>query len=1236
MEEQISFKKFVWLGIFIFNFFALFLFFKPPQVFATTYTTAYYNSPPAYTITCPDQSGCFNPQFPGSCYNSASVGVTDCGPACDGGRIWSRYANYGCFSTGPATCEISRLWRMDACSTADKCTGAAFNPYLNAGSCDCTLPGPVIGVGEVNKTCCNVSTGTIAGGSCVQYAVDTINPPWEGACPVGSTAVRCGGVGDPTCGSSACAASTCPNLCSGATGCVLCSRYAMTCNTPTGACNIPTGGPITLNDPTCGPGCDLYTACQGAFSQTDPLNLNPLSTCTWTPSGGPTMCLGCDRYNRICDPAHLFNGCGFPNGIKTLNDPTCGPGCGGPTPTPTPTPIPTAPDLVIDTADIVNPITINGTLTAGQTLSFTAAARNIGTAATLANSGGIGFGIDVAQGNPNQNLGIPPTTQILVAGTQSGTSNNWIATVGSHTIWACADYLNFVVESNETNNCTPRTFTVTAAPTPTPTPAPPTPTPGPPTPTPAPTYTISGNVFIDNGAGGGFANNGVQDGGEIGYNGATLTRTGPASTTTNTSGSYSFSGLSPGSYGVTLTVPSGYILTTWGPTVSQMPPPSSTVNFGIILTPTPTPAPGQPDLVIRNNSDGTSPPVTVSGAAISGNTVTVLPGANVTFTFHTTNIGASVGIGTLSTTVVEAFGSANNTSNPFGVGNLTPGASASHSFTTSWASGGPYSMLFRADAFNTVAESNETNNDVNITVVVSPTPLYTISGNVFIDDGLGTTCPGPTCGANNGVKDGTEVNYTSSPLTVTRTGGSTTTNSDIYSFPSLASGTYTITLTLPPGYTATTGNPMSTALPPNATVNFGIKLTPPPTPTPPTYTISGNVFIDDGAGGGIAKDGIKNGAEVNYTDLSSQIQVKSGGCSGALIKNSLFFGGFSSTDIPAGTYYVCYTSLPSGYQNIYPTITPPSYIVTVGASCSTDTAHGSSCLSGSISNLNFAILPYGPWIQSTGPDIRIDDGYNYYIPPGATCGPYASANGVGGTNGIIFTGGASATFGGGTAGQTKNWVVGGSSYPELFTPTKGNVIRTSYSYMNAQIKQAGLTPTALTTTQCGVGGTTSCVLSTTILPNGLYIANGLTLSGASYTFPVNKNYVILVNGDLTINTQIHVPNGSTVTFIVSGDIIVAPTVGETLITSASPDIEGFYSADKNFKTGTGSLRLNIAGSVIVNAAKTSPAGTFQLQRDLGLGNAQCPAFTIQDRTDFILNAPDIIKYQNIIYQEVAP
>jgi subtilisin family serine protease/outer membrane biosynthesis protein TonB len=145
------------------------------------------------------------------------------------------------------------------------------------------------------------------------------------------------------------------------------------------------------------------------------------------------------------------------------------------------------------------------------------------------------------------------------------------------------------------------TPTSTSTPTPTPSPIPtptstpiPTPTNTPtPKPTPVPTITptptpqvfiITGNVYIDTNK------NGVKDTGEANYNGATVNLTGVSTgtTTTNTSGIYTFSNRTAGNYTVTLTIPSGYSKTTTNPVITTLGP-SKTVNFGIALIPTPTP-----------------------------------------------------------------------------------------------------------------------------------------------------------------------------------------------------------------------------------------------------------------------------------------------------------------------------------------------------------------------------------------------------------------------------------------------------------------------------------------------------------------------------------------------------------------------------------------------------------------------------------------------------------------------
>ncbi|OGH21566.1 MAG: hypothetical protein A2958_02445 [Candidatus Levybacteria bacterium RIFCSPLOWO2_01_FULL_38_13] len=92
------------------------------------------------------------------------------------------------------------------------------------------------------------------------------------------------------------------------------------------------------------------------------------------------------------------------------------------------------------------------------------------------------------------------------------------------------------------------------------------------------TYIISGTVYMDTNE------NGAKDVGESNYSGGT-TVTGPASTTTDISGFYSFSGLGPATYIISLTVPSGYIATTANPGSASLPP-DGVVNFGIKPEPT--------------------------------------------------------------------------------------------------------------------------------------------------------------------------------------------------------------------------------------------------------------------------------------------------------------------------------------------------------------------------------------------------------------------------------------------------------------------------------------------------------------------------------------------------------------------------------------------------------------------------------------------------------------------------
>lgn len=106
------------------------------------------------------------------------------------------------------------------------------------------------------------------------------------------------------------------------------------------------------------------------------------------------------------------------------------------------------------------------------------------------------------------------------------------------------------------------------------------------TPTPVPSYALTGAVYIDTNG------NGAQDIGEGGYNGATVAVTGATSATTitDTTGYYTFAPLVSGNYSVTLSIPTGYQLTTVNP-VSIGLIMNSSVNFGINVAPTPTSTP---------------------------------------------------------------------------------------------------------------------------------------------------------------------------------------------------------------------------------------------------------------------------------------------------------------------------------------------------------------------------------------------------------------------------------------------------------------------------------------------------------------------------------------------------------------------------------------------------------------------------------------------------------------------
>lgn len=172
---------------------------------------------------------------------------------------------------------------------------------------------------------------------------------------------------------------------------------------------------------------------------------------------------------------------------------------------------------------------------------------------------------------------------------------------------------------------------------------------------------------------------------------------------------------------------------------------------------------------------------------------------------------------------------------------------------------------------------------------------YTMGGNVYVDSN------------RNAVKDAGEVNFANAQIRISGTASRSTSTdgSGNFTFTNLSSGNYNASITLPPGYAATTPSSVATTLGPNDTINFGIV---------PSNTISGNVFNDLNA------NGTKNTGESNYQGAAITL---SGTAARTATTDSE--GNYSFSNLVNGSYTVNITT-PSGFA----LTTPAPRTVTAG------------------------------------------------------------------------------------------------------------------------------------------------------------------------------------------------------------------------------------------------------------------------------------------------------------------
>jgi hypothetical protein len=511
-----------------------------------------------------------------------------------------------------------------------------------------------------------------------------------------------------------------------------------------------------------------------------------------------------------------------------------------------------------------------------------------------------------------------------------------------------------------------------------------------------------------------------------------------------------------------------------------------------------------------------------------------------------------------------------------------------------------------------VYESNYSNNQATASYTIG----YSISGRLYSDlDRDGAYDTGEAL-ANRTVS-----------VTGASTGNDTTDSLGNYTITNLAPGNYQINTTVPSDYVAITQLPTSVTI-------SGANLTGRDILLFPRHNVRGWVYID------LNESGTFDTGETY--NLGTAPQIRRNGSTLNVTTNT--DGSFLVEGLTAGTSTISYNSLPTGYTMVHPLNgPPPSHSATVGPSCAQATPNpGGTCsTSNNLEDVNFAIKPGEPWIQIYGLDVRFDNGVDNPIPasPNAACGgAYTAVVGSSSTtSGLIFTGDVTAQFGQGSA-SSQGWVAGGAAYPELFTPISTQVIRTSYGFIKANLRQSNITPINLATV-CTIN---NCTLPAS-LANGVYEATG-DVNLNAYTPAADRDIVILVNGNLRLQGAIDIPTTSTLIVSTAGNTTVASSLGAAASCPAPANgtIEGLFSSDQNFTiesqancgTSTSDLQLHMQGSVVVNAAQTG--GSFVNNRTLCTGNTSYPSFTIRERPDFILNAPDIIRSQSFIWQEVAP
>jgi len=1258
--------------LFFAGFVFLFLFFFASTSYASSVGSPIYSSNPDYAAegyqACPDISNCAPVN---TCWNGPSVGTPpggSCSTACpagDGGQAWYRYDYDACVTNVDFFSIFCFPWfsiSQNSCSIGDK-YNSSNTPVMNAGSCTCSALGPY-------KTCCNGTTQVPAS----NFQVDPYAPD-EADCG-GNSTVRCGGFGEPACGQAA-------------------------CNT------------LAPPPPSCDPGaCNANDSCQNLDYLTD-FSCSGDSCVSNTVDCRPGEFYSCNGNDRVFYDRRCWAGACEDNPDNPRYIETCANGCTNGACNPPPGGPPTV-DLSASPASINSgqSTTLNWTVSNATscTASVTSNPNGISQSPSWSGSKNAGGGNQSIQltggGTIRFNLecsgpggtgsdweevtvqaaapsGAPPTptptptptsTPVPSGCSSNTTCSNCITDTNNSCGWngsSCEPGTSDACPAGHTqwywNNCSTNECSGV---------------------TPAPTgsgsggsgsRSKSGTVFVDSN------DDGIWDTGEPAYKlGATVSMvylppTGGAdqprgSAVTDVNGNYKISFnlciYSRCSYRVTLTVPAGYAVTTGNPvswtwcnsdscTDAQWDNNLAPIDFGlgkgkitgnVYVDTNKNGAKDRAEFFDDDNWNGVWDPgepytdTNGNGWRDWGEPYTDTNGNgwyNRAEDFWDDN-----GNGVWDPAELGYNGATVSVSGP---DNRTATTDASGNYILDKLPGGSYSVALTVPAGYVATTTNPRsvnltrNTTVNFGIARTP---YQCSDTADNDaDGLVDSAdPGCHTDGNPGNPGSYDPNDNNEGLPPSCPGGLTSDPSSIDDTQTaglIVSGCVPPPLTyvwpqptavpLPPGgpgTTTNTNNPTSTYTPPAGgvcsvtTVTQNVEVTGGGGTS--AYSTNINVTPKNMASGGVFEDrGGNNCASGSTPHPGAVVTLYTSGGSPTGSDTSDAGGSYSVTDNDAcGSRNAVISSI-GGYN--------------VKAARFDGGAWGASNLSGytygpfdlsSDHTLDFCISNLGAWFQTTTGDVRMPNLTNK-IPAGL----YSAADPS--SPSLYYSSSFNTNFGDGAV-SARGWKVDDEySYQEDSKNRNGT---TSYSFYESRAKQRNVVISSLS---CNLS---ACDISS--LDSGLYKADG-DLTITSYTHKPGAHILLLVNGDLTIQSNISVPAAANNLLIIAakGNIGIDASIGTTTLPSNTAQIEGIISAEGSITIDGDACpdptprKLNIGGALVANSLKpftVGGAGSFVNNRSLCARDADYASVKVAPRHDFVTQLTDFYRTPYSRWREVAP